>query len=117
MAAKLREKKAFTNTATFDLKCQVRAFAPACPSQLLTLGSRNAGKDSKGRRKLVNMLRKLGTRSSASISVNTDSILYPRDECDDCGESARELVTKSLPSNSDLTRDYDDTSNQYRIAR
>ena len=30
LATKLRAKRAFTNTATFDLKCEVRIFTPTC---------------------------------------------------------------------------------------
>ena len=36
LADKLRAKKAYTNTATFDLKCQVNSFFVMCAYRLLT---------------------------------------------------------------------------------
>lgn len=73
LAAQLRQKKAFTNTSTFDLKCQVR------PAVVDTTGllSDWAGfvmnsvvdKASRARRKLGLTLNRLDMLSSGSIDI------------------------------------------------
>ena len=79
LATKLRAKGAYTNTATFDLKCEVpyrddSILAYTAPLRMLLAAVRCAGRGSKARRGRVRMRRRRDTSSLANSRIS--DILY-----------------------------------------
>ncbi len=84
LATKLRAKRAYTNTATFDLKCEVRVFTPHllvilrdCFVDrwvLVLVATRCVGRDLRARRRRARMRRRRGMPSLANTETGYPSI-------------------------------------------
>ena len=72
LATKLRAKRAYTNTATFDLKCEVNRYYFSSPRSRGPYGCRSrrsAGRGSKARRRHVHMRQRRDTSSLANSRI------------------------------------------------
>ena len=86
LATKLRAKRAYTNTATFDLKCEVGGFfllLVFCSESCLVdewtfVGPRCAGRGLRARRRRVRTRLRRGMPSLANTNfLYSDNVLYP----------------------------------------
>ncbi len=86
LATKLRAKRAYTNTATFDLKCEVRAVAGLfllrsrvfVVDDWTCVGTRCAGRDLRAKRRRARTRPRRGMSSLANTDIlYSDDALYP----------------------------------------
>jgi hypothetical protein len=86
LATKLRAKRAYTNTATFDLKCEVRAVSRLFLLRLRVIvvddwtcvGTRYAGRDLRAKRRRARTRPRRGMSSLANTDIlYSDDALYP----------------------------------------